>query len=133
MSSLKETIYLPHDWYEYVRADSAVDEQPGIYEWRIEGVGLYIGKYSFIKRPKEEYTRNVNRILNNCPYRPKNRDGFRRIHRELAAAHPKGIKMTLTILENETDPKARNRRERGWIAQRRTEEKAGGLAVLNSN
>ena len=83
MSDPTNPVTLPQDWYIYVVNDGVNVDQPGLYEWAIEGVGTYIGKYKRIRRPTKEYARNVVRLLNNKPYRVGNPNGFRRIHREL--------------------------------------------------
>jgi len=67
--------------------------------------------------PLREYARNVTRLLNEEPYRPADPDGFRHIHRELAAAYLKGQPITLTIREN-VNPSLLNARERQLIAER---------------
>lgn len=91
--------------------------RPGLYEWHIEGVGRYIGKYKRIRRPTREYWRNVVRLLAGRNYRKGEPDGYRRIHRELAAAFREGRAVTLTILEN-CPPGEIDRRERELIAER---------------
>jgi hypothetical protein len=52
-------------WFDFVVADGVDRNQPGIYEWNIEGVGIYIGKYNSIRRPMREYVLNVERVLAN--------------------------------------------------------------------
>lgn len=111
------TELLPSGWYQYILTDGVVETLPGIYEWRIEGAGSYIGKYTWINRPKSEYEKNVLKILNGWPYRPQKPDKFRRIHRELAKAHREGRHITLVILEN-VEPSSLNQRENELIAER---------------
>ena len=106
---------------------------PGLYEWRIAGVGCYIGQYTHARRPRREYGLNVGRILASRPYRKSNPKGFRLIHCALAQAAQGDISITLILLENQELKVDRNRRERELIAQRRTESLSGGLPVLNSN
>ncbi len=77
---------LPRGWFEFKIAEGAVCDRPGLYEWHIESVGSYIGKYKRIKRPTKEYGRNVLRLLRQEVYRKGKPDGFRRIHRALAEA-----------------------------------------------
>ena len=103
-------------WYTYVIRDGVDIDKPGIYEWRVEGAGTYIGKYKRIRRPTKEYGRNVVRLLTGKPYRLGNPDGFRRVHRELEQAHREGRKITLTILEN-VAPSDLARRENELIAE----------------
>ena len=124
---------LPLDWYcekKVVGVDPAL---PGIYEWRIEGVGVYIGQYTRASRPRRQYGANVANILNDRPYRPGKVDRFRGVHRRLAEAVRSGQRVTLCLLENVIDKPARNRRERELIDERRREAEQGGVAVLNGN
>jgi hypothetical protein len=112
-----EPLVLPRSWYAYRVNDGVDEKQSGLYEWKIEGRGSYIGKYKRITRPTKEYGRNVTKILEKRPYRSGNRDGFRRIHHELAEAHRDGRKIILIILENPRESEI-NRRERELIAER---------------
>ena len=104
-------------WYEETVLPGVDVERPGLYEWRIEGAGSYIGQYRWISRPRREYGLNVVRLLNDLPYRKRKPDGFRRIHRELVAALNEGRRIELLILENADKP-AINDRERVLIAER---------------
>src|ERR1035437_4737306 len=109
---------LPADWRSYVVAEGVDTELPGIYEWQIEGVGSYIGRYSDISRPTRAYDRHVENLLNDRKvYRPKNPDGYRRIHRELIKAYLEGRTVKLTILEN-VERANLSRRERELIIER---------------
>lgn len=119
-------------WYSEIEVPGVCADVPGLYEWRIAGVGCYIGQYTHARRPRREYGLNVGRILAQRPYRKSKPDGFRPIHHALAKAAQAGAVITLTLLENQTSKVDRNRRERAMIAQRRSEANAGGLAVLNS-
>jgi hypothetical protein len=105
-------------WCEVIVPDGIDPGKSGIYEWRIEGVGAYVGKYAHLRRPAKEYPSNVTRLLNNLPYRRSKPDGFRRIHHELRAAREAGTKITLTFLENVSDAASRSRREAELIAER---------------
>ena len=91
---------LPRDWYELIVLDGVDPDLPGLYQWDIENAGTYIGKYTHRSRPFLEYERNVMKILSGRPYRPQKPEAFRRVHRELHAAHVEGRKIRLTILEN---------------------------------
>ena len=108
---------LPADWYELQVEDGVDTTLPGLYEWQIDGVGSYIGKYKRIRRPLQEYRRNVQRLLDGRQYRRGNPDGFRRIHRELARAVQEGVHIRLIILENATALDI-NKRENTLIAAR---------------
>jgi hypothetical protein len=111
-------VVLPEGWCDYVLLDGVTEEKSGIYEWYIDDVGSYIGKYKKIKRPRKEYKRNVQRILNGMPYRLSRPNRFRRIHRELEKAWRDGRKITLTILENVENDIERHIRERELIVER---------------
>jgi hypothetical protein len=120
-------------WYREIVKPGVNPMLPGLYEWRIEGVGCYIGQYTHARRPRREYGLNVGRILTKRPYRKSKPEGFRQIHRELANAAEAGTPISLTLLENQVAKADRNRRERELIAERGAQAKAGGLRVLNSN
>ena len=108
---------LPVDWCTVTLPPTIDAAKPGLYEWRIEGVGCYIGQYRRIARPTKEYARNVVRLLNGKPYRKGKPGGFRRIHRELERAHRQGRRIDLIIIENAQKPEI-NRRERELIRER---------------
>jgi hypothetical protein len=127
-----ELFDLPADWFGYICNEGVSEDKPGIYEWKIGGVGCYIGKYSRISRPKKEYGRNIVRLLNKLPYRKSKPNDYRSIHRALGEAVENRIHIELCILEN-VGPSKLNARERALIEQRRREAAAGGLPVLNSN
>jgi hypothetical protein len=117
VNQTQRTIVLPTEWYHYCEALTGIDtSKPGLYEWQIEGKGSYIGKFTHISRPKNEYGRNLTRILNNKPYRRGKPDGFRRIHRELRDAFNEGRWIKLIILQNAGEDI--NRLEQALIAER---------------
>ena len=87
----------------------------GIYAWKIEGVGVYVGKYTKKSRPLREYNKNVRRLLNGQPYRPQKPNGYRVIHRALAKAVQEGSNIELHILEN-CSAGNHNEREQHYIA-----------------
>lgn len=96
-------------------------DKPGIYEWAItysDGtIRRYVGKYTRRSRPMREYRANVERILDQRPYRKASPEGFRYVHRELAAAASEGRAVVLTILEN-APLEDLNRREQALIRER---------------
>lgn len=96
-------------------------DKPGIYEWAITypdgSIRRYVGKYTRRNRPMREYRANVERVLDTHPYRKAAPDGFRHVHRELAAAAAKGREVVLTILENAL-PEDLNCREQALIRER---------------
>jgi hypothetical protein len=109
---LKPTIEIP---------EGVTPDKPGIYEWAITyadgSIQRYVGKYTRRSRPMREYRANVERILDRRPYRKGSPEGFRYVHRELAAAASEGRKIVLTILENAL-PEDLNRREQALIRER---------------
>jgi hypothetical protein len=110
---------LPWDWC--IRDIPAhIDlERPGIYEWRIEGAGCYIGKSKRLRARLREYPNNLRKMIAGLPYRAGKPEAFRRVHHELHAALAAGRSVTLTVLEN-CDAGALSERERFWIARRGT-------------
>lgn len=128
-----EPVALPRGWFEELLVEGVDPSQPGIYEWRIEGVGVYIGQYTSASRPRREYSRNLANIFAERPYRKGKPDKFRTVHKELAQAVREGRHITLSLIENVADKANRNIRERELIALRLKEAAQGGLPVLNSN
>jgi hypothetical protein len=111
---------LPDDWYSLTIAEGANRDLPGLYEFKIDGVGSYIGKYTNFSERCKLYSRNVNNLLNKRAYRKGKPDGFRRIHRELADAFQAGKTIKLIILENQPRGERLNRREWELIMERGT-------------
>jgi hypothetical protein len=103
----------------YEIAEGVDPYQPGLYLWQIDGVDCYVGKYTRISRPTKHYSRNVQNLRAGKPYRKKNTDGFRRIHRALAIAVEAKKAIRLVILENVLKPRDINAREREVINERR--------------
>lgn len=114
---IPEAQKLPDGWYEFVVPPDVQLDRPGIYEWAIDGLGRYIGKYKWINRPRLEYGRNVNRLLAGKPYRKSKPGGFRLIHTALFNAWRDGRQIRLTILEN-VDPANIDAREQELIRER---------------
>ncbi|MEH6718872.1 MAG: hypothetical protein V7704_08340 [Aurantimonas endophytica] len=106
-------------WFDIVVESGVTPDLPGIYEWRIDGVGSYIGKYTYSRRPLKEYSRHVRSQFEGGHYRPQNKDGWRRIHRELYQACLEGRKVTLVFVEN-CALSTLNERERAHIRDRGT-------------
>ena len=105
------------DWHETTVLPGVDCAKPGLYEWKIEGAGSYIGQYGRIQRPTKEYARNVARLIAGLIYRAGKVDGFRRIHHELAKAHRERRQIELIILENAEKPGI-NAREQAIIRER---------------
>jgi hypothetical protein len=104
--------------FTFVVAKGANLARPGIYEWRIKGVGTYIGKYKRVKRLRRAYATNVSRLLAGKPLRFA-RPVQIRIHEALAEAVQSRRQVTLTIIENPHNSKM-NSRERELINERGT-------------
>lgn len=104
------------DWYERMIPETVDLHGPGIYVWEIEGAGIYVGKARRLSRRLRAYPRSVKNIQQHRPYRKSDPDGFREVHRALAAACAEGRKVTLRIAEvcAETDL---NVREAYWIGE----------------
>ena len=122
---LRETWYVRH-----IGPDLDLD-QPGIYEWRIEGVGVYVGKALRLKKRLTAYPNNVRRILQGLHWHGDPTRDYRAIHHALRNAHEAQIPVTVTVLEI-CASEGRSAREQHWIKLRRSEEAAGGPKVLNA-
>ena len=121
---------LDNVWYTEVLTPGVDDKQPCLYEWRIEGVGVYIGQCENIKRPRSQFGGTLFDLLNRLQYGKSQRDASQRFHQELRKAL--GIHaITLTLLENVRDKSRRNQREREVMEDRRKAALQGGLPVLN--
>ena len=86
--------------FEFEQCPGTDLARPVIYQWTIEGEGVYVGKSINMKRRLRRYRWNVARLLKDFEYRPGNPAAFRKVHRALASASRNGTKITLTILEN---------------------------------
>ena len=106
--------------------------QSGIYEWRIEGVGIYVGKAKTLRTRLRHYPNNVRRMIDGLAWHGNPNKAYRLIHDELRRAYDAGVRVSVAVLEI-CDPGARAERERFWIEQRRKEHLTGGPRVLNSN
>lgn len=106
-------------WHEIIISEGVTPDLPGIYEWRIEGVGSYIGKYTHSRRPLKEYAKHVRNQFHGGHYRPNNPLGWRRIHVELYQACMSRKKIELIFIEN-CLPQDLNERENFHIARRGT-------------
>jgi hypothetical protein len=122
----------PTDWFTQNIPDDINLDAPGIYEWRIEGVGVYVGKSKRLRSRLKEYPNNVRKIVEGRPYRKNNHDGFRVVHHKLREGRDCKLTITFTVLQN-CNVGEINKREQFWIKSRRDEQQAGGLTVLNSN
>lgn len=125
---LRENWYLPD-------IDQSFDiKSAGIYEWRIEGVGIYVGKAARLHRRIRAYPNNVRRMVEGLFWHGNPNKKYRPVHYALREAHDAGTRVTVAVLETcDSEWETRKRLEREWIARRRAEEKNGGPKVLNSN
>lgn len=104
------------DWYERRISEDVNLHGPGIYVWEIDGVGTYVGKARRLAKRLPAYPRSVRNIQGGRPYRRNNPDGFREVHKALAAACAEGRRVTLWIAEVCTEDEL-NAREAYWIGQ----------------
>ena len=87
----------------------------GIYLWKIDGQS-YVGKASRLRSRLNEYLNNVRKIETGQPYRKGYPNGFRAVHRHLAAAKAKGIVSEWRVLECCLKGEELLLRERHWIS-----------------
>jgi hypothetical protein len=112
------------EWYTVNKIPCVDLTRSGIYRWVIEGAmpdgsdGIYIGKYSRIRRPTKEYRRNVARIQKGLESHHKS-GKFRRVHHALADAIRDGRRITLTILANANRGDDLNQCEQAFIRSER--------------
>jgi hypothetical protein len=122
---------MKENWFRDVSAPDSDKSGSGIYEWRIEGVGVYVGQAKRLASRMRAYPNNVRRLLAGLSWHGGQRQ-FRDVHRRLSEAHEEGTPVTFRILEN-CSPDILNERERHWIGFRKREAEDGGLKVINSN
>ena len=127
-------ITLRENWYTR-QIDASFDTKlAGIYEWRIEGIGIYVGKARELHSRIGNYPNNVRRMMEGLPWHGDPTKKYRPIHHALRRAYDEGLEVSVVVLETcDSDPNTRKRLERVWIDRRRSEEQAGGPKVLNSN
>lgn len=89
---------------------------PGIYRISIDGEGVYVGRFTKSGRPLREYSRNVQKLISDLPYRPQDPNGFRYVHLALHRAVRAGGDIRFEIVEN-CEREQLNERERFWIDQ----------------
>jgi hypothetical protein len=106
--------------------------QAGIYEWRIAGVGIYVGKALTLRKRINAYPNNVRRMIEGLPWHGSPGRHYRAIHYHLRHAYDGDIPVSVAVLEL-CNPSERSEREKRWVAQRRKEHLAGGPRVINSN
>ena len=106
---------------EFSEIDGGADPaRPLIYLWEIIDLDgqvccRYVGKASRgAHRPRTQYRRNVNNILQGRPYRKSKPDEFRPIHRQMAEAVQSGHTLRLSFLCNIEDSENINALERKW-------------------
>ena len=106
---------------QYEEMQGEVDPtRPLIYLWEIiapDGAVRcrYVGKASRgANRPRTQYRRNVNNILQGRPYRKGKPDEFRAIHRKMAQAIQSGESLRLSFICNVDTDENINEIERFW-------------------
>lgn len=119
------------DWYALRNEEGFDLEKPGIYEWRIEGVGAYVGKALTLRKRIRAYPNNVRRMLKGLHWHGDPTREYRPIHKALHAAHIAGTPVQISVLES-CESSNRAAREQYWIKRRRSEAATGGLPVLNA-
>ncbi len=120
-----------NDFYIRTFEDHFDPHAPGIYEWRIEGVGVYVGKAKKLKSRVRDYPNNVRKLIAGLPWHGNPAKSYRAIHMALRQAHDDGLSVTVSFLENCSLEDLASR-ERYWIAARAREADAGGLPILNA-
>lgn len=123
---------LRDDWFQLAVDPTVNMSAAGIYQWSIEGVGVYIGKAKVLRHRLRAYPRNVRAMIEGRPWHGNPEREYRAIHKALREAYDAGTLVTVTVLET-CDPAVRAEREQHWISVRRDEAERGGLPVLNSN
>jgi hypothetical protein len=74
-------------------------DQPGIYEWRIEGTGIYVGKALRLKRRLRDYPSNVRHMLQGLPWQGNPAKDYRPIHHVLRQAYERQLTISVTVPE----------------------------------
>ena len=119
------------DYYARAIGEEFNLKGPGIYEWRVEGVGTYVGKATKLSSRIRAYPNNVRKLVQSLPWHGNPLRNYRRIHEALREAHDKQLKVTVSVLENCSLDLLIDR-EKFWLAQRRGEMNAVGLRLLNA-
>lgn len=126
-----DRLVLRSDWFRRDIDGELNLDQPGIYEWRIEGFGVYVGKALRLTRRLSHYPNNIRRMLQGLPWHGNSARDYRTIHHALRQAYEKQLAISVTVLEV-CSRDMRSEREQYWIKLRRAEEASGGLKVLNA-
>lgn len=121
-------VKLKDDWF-YLAVDPSIMHEAGIYQWLIEGVGVYVGKAKVLRHRVRAYPNNVRKMIEGRPWHGNPKRDYREIHKALRKAYDNGTRITVTVLET-CDPADRADCERRWIDIRRGEESRGGLRCL---
>lgn len=123
--------HISNDWFEVFCADGLSLDLPGIYEWRVETIGVYVGKAKRLKSRIRAYPNNVRRMTLGQPWHGNPERDYRPIHYALLRAYSENLPVSAVVLEN-CEAELRASRERHWIALRLEEERHGGPKLLNS-
>ena len=101
---------------------NCVPDAPLIYRWSVTLDGrteCYIGKTSRgADRPLSAYARAVTKLMAGQPYRPDAPNGFRRVHRAMAACLQGGGSLHLDLVETASLPDLA-RREQYYLLRER--------------
>jgi len=119
------------DFYAQILGASFDLNAPGIYQWEIEGVGIYVGKALKLRSRIRAYPNNVRRMVAGLHWHGDPSKEFRPIHKHLREAHDNGTKVIVKVLEN-CHRDTRAEREQHWISQRLVEYRNGGPRLLNA-
>ncbi|MER2510223.1 hypothetical protein [Amaricoccus sp.] len=109
--------FLPTDWFRFDIAANIDLARPGIYEWRIDGVGSYVGQSCQLRRRLSQYAANLRRMRDGLPRRVASQDSHRDIHQALSDAIGRGRSVSVTVIEN-CELTELNARERFWAVRR---------------
>ncbi|WP_174285623.1 hypothetical protein [Sphingomonas bacterium] len=123
---------LRRDWFHLIVDASVNMDGAGVYQWSIEGEGLYVGKAKVLRKRLRDYPQNVRSMIEGRFWHGDPTKDYRAIHHQLRKAYDAEICVVVTVLET-CDAAVRSERERWWITLRRREEAGGGPRVLNGS
>ena len=107
----------PADWFRFDIPAKIDLARPGIYEWRIEGVGSYVGQSCQLRRRLSQYAANLRRSRDGRSRLVAGSDRHGEINEALHAAVVAGRPVTVTVLEN-CELTELNAREWFWRTRR---------------
>ncbi len=107
----------PAEWFRFDIPAKIDLARPGIYEWRIEGLGSYVGQSCQLRRRLSQYAANLRRMRKGLPDRPTGPGVHRAICQVLSDAIAEGRAISVTVIEN-CELTELNDRERFWADRR---------------